>query len=232
VRIYEINIPTLLSETDPIAVLEKQFSSIGALTRTPLGCAHGGVGGASETASGMWSPSTPSKSGSSSVMSTPQSSGGFMSPGSVASTPARNNTFTYRSPMAMQASAAAAAVAANAATPSTAKKTVNKDGTSATPVSSTPAAKAPFVSPFANAGVVKKGPKGMQTPPPASFKDMLSASRGGKGMSTATKAVVAQEVEVVEEKSLAGAVQFAPELVFVVVDEVRWKSSTFYTVIF
>ena len=222
VRIYEINIPTLLSEADPIAVLEKQFSSIAALTRTPVGGAQGGAG--SEAASDMWSPSTPSTSGFISGMSTPQSSGGFMSPGSVASAPARNNTFTYRSPIAMQASAAAAASAAKAGTPGTMKKTVSKDADSATPVPSTPAAKAPFVSPFANAGTVKKGPKGVQTPPPTSFKDMLSASRGGKGMSATAKAAVVQGVGVEEDITVADVVQYAPELAFVVIDEVRARS--------
>lgn len=215
VRIFEISIPNLLSEADPIAVLDKLFASIALLRRTPLCCDSSSRGSAARSDSG-WSPSTPSKSSGGSVMSTPQSRGGFMSPGTVASTPARNNTFAYRSPAAMMASAAASA----ASTPAPSTKKTHSISV-ATPGPFTSTSKAPFVSPFANAGATaKKGPGG-KTPPPASLQDMLSASRGGaKGVGSLPKRVEVESIAAERVPMEEGSERYAAEMAFLVIDEV------------
>ena len=224
VRIFEISIASLLSEADPVQVLDAQFAAIAALRRTPVSvCGDVNYGE-------MQSPGTPSKSHYlRSAASTP---GSATSSASAASTPfatpssssvasaQRNNTFAYRSPAAMAASAAASA----AATPSTNKKgnLLNSHNNLATPGPSTPVGKTPQATATAKMGLL-----GGRTPPPTSFKDMLAASRAGKKISaevaSATPAVAdvpeaAQDSVNKEQEQVH--VQYLAEMAFVVIDEV------------
>ena len=223
VRIFEISIPSLLSEADPVQVLEQQFAIIAALRRTPVGsCVDVNYGE-------MQSPGTPSKSHFlRSAASTPGSAASSVSAASTplatpssssAASAQRNNTFAYRSPAAMAASAASAA-----ATPSNNKKAnlLNSHNNPTTPGPSTPVGKTPQATTTA-----KKGLLGGRTPPPTSFKDMLAASRAGKKSSAevapATPAVTdvpeaAQDSVNKEHEQVH--VQYLPEMAFVVIDEV------------
>lgn len=222
-RIFEVSIPSLLSESDPIQVLDSQFAVIAALRRMPVGLSTG------DSINEMRSPGTPIKSSYlHSAVSTPGSASTSTTtaatPSSSSSSVAsaqRNNTFAYRSPAAMAASAVAAASASanvSMATPSTSKKA----GFLNTPAPSTPIGKTPL--PVSTA---KKGLLGGRTPPPTSFKDMLNASRAGKASKVETPATPAMESKSegrFNEDKEEENVQYLPEMAFIVIDEVSFST--------
>jgi hypothetical protein len=113
IRIFEVNIPHLLCETDPAAELEKIFRALGKLRRQQVrACEETGnskeetgnskkeTGNSKEGTAGSSSPlprglQSPSPKASSSAAATPAAAP------NTAAGKGKQNTFTYRSPAAM-----------------------------------------------------------------------------------------------------------------------------------